>query len=105
MKKLILAATLAAFASIGMVGNASAIVSCKISVEDNNGRVIKNFTATRGVQFGNRKVKKLYDCDTCWNGGKTLGPKKAYCGTRGDDYEVSCVKNNGSNKKKTYSCP
>ena len=89
----------------GWASSASAIVSCKIEVEGHNGKIIKSFTATRGMQFGNRKVKKLHDCDTCWNGGKTLGPKKSYCGTKGEDYEVSCVKNSGANKKKTYNCP
>ena len=89
----------------GWASSASAIVSCKIKVEDHNGKTIKTFTATRGVQFGNRKVKKLYDCDTCWNGGKTLGPKKEYCGSKGEQYIVTCVKNNGSKKPKTFNCP
>ena len=85
--------------------SALAITSCKIQVENHKGKVIKAFVAQRKIQFGNRKVKKLYDCDTCWNGGKTLGPQAAYCGKGGEDYEVTCVKNNGSIKKKTYGCP
>ncbi len=89
----------------GWASSAPAIVSCNIEVEDHHNKVIKSFTATRGMQFGNRKVKKLYDCDTCWNGGKALGPKKQYCGSKGEEYVVSCVKNSGAKKKKTYGCP
>ncbi len=65
--------------------------------------MIATFTAERGIQFGNRKVKKLYDCDTCWNGGKTLGPQENYCGAdygAVDEYIISCVKNNGAKKQK-----
>ena len=92
----------------GMVSTSHAIVSCKINVENSSNNVIATFTAVRGIQFGNRKVKKLYDCNTCWNGGKTLGPQQKYCGADngpGDEYIVSCVKNSGAKKTKTYPCP
>lgn len=106
--KRIQALMIATLVCLGMVSNSHAIVSCKIEVEDNNNNVIASFTAQRGIQFGNRKVKKLYDCDTCWNGGKTLGPQSGYCGTNnnaGDEYIISCVKNSGAKKTKTYPCP
>jgi hypothetical protein len=94
--------------TFGMVSSSFAIVSCSIEVKDASNNVIASFVAARGEQFGNRKVKKLHDCDTCWNGGKDLGPRANYCGTNnnsGEEYVINCNKNSGAQKHKIYPCP
>lgn len=85
-----------------------ALISCGIDVKDNGGASLKKYSAGRGDSFGTRTVKKLHDCNTCWSGGKSLGPKAAYCGASndaGEEYVISCEKNSGSTKLKIYECP
>lgn len=105
MKKILLAAALTII-SLSIATPSHALVSCGITVEDKNDRVLKKFSAGRGEKFGNRSVKKLHDCNTCWNGGKHLGPQADYCGKRGaHEYRVTCQKNNGKTKVEDWKCP
>ena len=99
---------LAAFVGLAVSAPSHALISCGIDVKDNNGSSISKYVAGRGQSFGSRNVKKYHDCNTCWSGGKSLGPKAAYCGANGsagDEYVISCNKNSGSTKQKIYQCP
>lgn len=91
-----------------ITSSAFAIQWCEIEILDAQGNLLRSKVSERGEKFGNREVKKLYDCDTCWNGGKYLGPRSDYCGINngaGYEYKVTCMKNSGAVKKKIYDCP
>lgn len=108
MKLRILGAILVTVVGLSVSLPSHALISCGIDVKNNSGASIKTFVAGRGQTFGSRKVRKYHDCNTCWSGGKSLGPKSKYCGAKkntGDEYVISCNKNSGANKKKIYQCP
>ena len=82
---------------------ALAIQWCKLEIRNANGTLTLIEKADRTQKFFDKNVDKLDDCDTCWSQGKKNGP--GACEATSKEYIITCLKNGGQQKSKTYPCP
>lgn len=87
--------------------NAFAVDHCEIdvwAVDGSSKTLLYDDWYSRGEDIGGKTVTSLKDCTVCFQGGQNEGP--ALCNAfGGDEYEVTCEKNGGGIKKRTYECP
>lgn len=95
------------FTLLATYSNAYAIESCTIGIWSNDISVkhlLYSDTYERGEFIGGKRVTSLKNCNTCYNGGDNEGP--ALCNSEGgDEYTITCEKNNNAVESRTTLCP